>query len=121
MNPEIKDKWLAALESGQYQQGKGVLRNASNEYCCLGVLCDLLAPNCWSSETREVSTAVNGVDLRVESYDFMGELYGREPYSLPRDLAFPTELDHGDIREVIEMNDAGESFSAIAKYIREHL
>jgi hypothetical protein len=40
MNPEIKALWLAALRSGEYEQGKGYL-NRSGTFCCLGVLCDL--------------------------------------------------------------------------------
>ena len=44
MNPKVKDKWVAALRSGDYIQGHYRLRTyTSNEdtYCCLGVLCDL--------------------------------------------------------------------------------
>lgn len=41
MNPEVKEQWLAALRSGEYSQGIGVLRRADDTYCCLGVLTDL--------------------------------------------------------------------------------
>lgn len=44
MNPEIKEKWLEALRSGDYTKGEGQLvtfRADKKEYCCLGVLCDL--------------------------------------------------------------------------------
>jgi hypothetical protein len=41
MNSEVKAKWVAALRSGEYQQGRGELRSISNCFCCLGVLCDL--------------------------------------------------------------------------------
>jgi hypothetical protein len=44
MNPEIKAMWVSALRSSNYKQGHGSLRNTGNEYCCLGVLCDLM-PN----------------------------------------------------------------------------
>lgn len=37
MNHETKTRWLAALESGEYQQCSGTLSNGSG-YCCLGVL-----------------------------------------------------------------------------------
>lgn len=40
MDQEIKVKWMNALNSGKYKQGKCVLRK-HDEYCCLGVLCDL--------------------------------------------------------------------------------
>lgn len=43
MNKEIKLKWIEALRSGNYKQGRGQLRNHRNEYCCLGVLCDIHA------------------------------------------------------------------------------
>lgn len=48
MNPEIKAKWVAALRSGDYQQGYGQLREMPDPvtgkrgHCCLGVLCDVL-------------------------------------------------------------------------------
>lgn len=45
MKPEVKEKWVAALRSGEYQQGLNVLAHRDDEgamsYCCLGVLCDL--------------------------------------------------------------------------------
>ena len=43
MNTEIKAKWVAALRSGEYKQGKNRLRNKDNNFCCLGVLCNLHA------------------------------------------------------------------------------
>lgn len=45
MNPEVKAKWLAALRSGEYEQGQYRLKrefeDGESRYCCLGVLCDL--------------------------------------------------------------------------------
>lgn len=48
MNQEIKEKWISALESGQYEQAKGALRIKgyqkydgsfqSTTHCALGVL-----------------------------------------------------------------------------------
>lgn len=43
MNPDIKARWVAALRSGEYKQGRGRLRSSANEFCCLGVLCNLHA------------------------------------------------------------------------------
>jgi hypothetical protein len=40
MKPDVKQAWLTALRSGDYQQGQGYLRQG-DQYCCLGVLCDL--------------------------------------------------------------------------------
>ncbi len=43
MKKSIKKAWVAALRSGEYKQGTGQLRNKRNEFCCLGVLCNLHA------------------------------------------------------------------------------
>ena len=40
MKQEIKEKWVAALRSGEYKQGTDYL-NANGNFCCLGVLTDL--------------------------------------------------------------------------------
>lgn len=47
MNKKTKAKWVKALRSGKYQQGRGALKrtllenNTTYEYCCLGVACDI--------------------------------------------------------------------------------
>lgn len=41
MNKQVKDKLVKALRSGDYTQGIGKLNDSSNNFCCLGVLCDL--------------------------------------------------------------------------------
>ena len=50
MDPKLKRKWLAALRSGKYLQGRNRLRRG-NRFCCLGVLadvagCDWITPDC---------------------------------------------------------------------------
>ena len=40
MRAEIKDKWVAALRSGEYVRTRETLRDDYG-FCCLGVLCDL--------------------------------------------------------------------------------
>lgn len=41
MNDDVKEKWVKALRSGEYEAGRQALRTNSERYCCLGVLCDL--------------------------------------------------------------------------------
>ena len=45
MIPEIKEKWVRALRSGEYKQAEQSLRReitpGTMGYCCLGVLTDL--------------------------------------------------------------------------------
>lgn len=44
----LRDRWIAALRSGEYEQGYGALREIGG-YCCLGVLADLINPHGWTS------------------------------------------------------------------------
>ena len=41
INKELVRQWVDALRSGKYKQGRRALRNVDNEFCCLGVLCDI--------------------------------------------------------------------------------
>lgn len=34
----MKDKWVKALRSGEYEQGRNILKDTHGRYCCLGVL-----------------------------------------------------------------------------------
>lgn len=40
MNNNAK-KWVEALRSGKYKQGQHLLRNEKDEFCCLGVACEV--------------------------------------------------------------------------------
>lgn len=37
-------KWINALRSGKYKQGRYALQDSNNGYCCLGVACKILIP-----------------------------------------------------------------------------
>lgn len=45
MKKRVLTKWLKALRSGKYKQGRGALcqidKKGAESFCCLGVLCDL--------------------------------------------------------------------------------
>jgi len=41
MNTEIKAKWVGALRSGEYKQGRDYLHRDDGSMCCLGVLCEI--------------------------------------------------------------------------------
>ena len=41
-NRDNIQKWVDALRSGDYKQGNGCLRDHNDNYCCLGVACEVL-------------------------------------------------------------------------------
>jgi len=56
--------WTDALRSGKYQQGVYFLRNSSNEFCCLGVACQVYLENNPDTDLQWTSTD-NGSLYRI--------------------------------------------------------
>lgn len=109
---EIRAKWLEALRSGNYKQGKFGLRTGDT-FCCLGVLCDTVDPTAWVK------------DKTAETYTWHnrgGTLHGTEIKNLIGGL------DSKAQGELVDMNDSAEddqpnptNFAEIADWIEEKL
>ena len=108
MNKEIKDKWVKALRSGEYKQGRFYLQQ-DNLFCCLGVLCKVLDVPNFVSDYRNNTTAFN-----------FGNEYSHA--GLPTTFCQNIELSDIEEGELINMNDElGKNFSQIADYIEANL
>lgn len=65
MNIEPCKKLIEALRSDKYIQGKRMLRNsAGNQFCVLGVACDVFNPDSWIWDNGFLY-AFNGVRYRA--------------------------------------------------------
>lgn len=108
MNTEIKQKWLTALRSGEYKQGRGNL-HYKDEYCCLGVLCDLHA--------KETNSEWTNHDDYPYKYFYSTQLLPQQVCEWSGiDISLTVE------RDLICLNDsAGKSFNEIADFIEEKL
>lgn len=96
MNQQQKEVWIAALRSGQYQQGKGVLKSFDGRYCCLGVAAE-----------------VCGIESTSPGY--IKQAAPELPFT---DFAF---LPHEIQAHLADMNDTGKPFAEIADYIEQHV
>lgn len=110
MNKEIADKWVAALRSGQYKQGRKYLR-CGNQYCCLGVLCEVVGV----IPTKEIVTDLPGTEF----------VYDGKKHSLSTGVLQKTAMadDQGclpDGRYLSRLNDLGLTFDQIADLIEQH-
>lgn len=113
MNAEIKQQWLAALRSGEYQQGYKQLRSW-DYFCCLGVLCDLHAK----------TTSGQWVDERYEgAFETLPRVvveWAGLPDSSPEIPTTGYEL--ATYNDGYEVNDLPpHSFTQIADLIEAHL
>lgn len=118
MNSEVKAKWIAALHSGKYVQGRTYLRGTDNTFCCLGVLCQVAIEE--------------GVALRVTAHEYAYQ-YGDEEAigSLPKEVrtwadctanpivVFPRDDSRNTLSSINDMTNLG--FHAIADMIDESL
>lgn len=123
MNPEVKAKWLAALRSGKYAQGAGKLRTVNNEYCCLGVLCDVAV------KEGVIPEGVVGPSMLLpvvqELYQYGSDMHtGFLPHEV-RQWALtsfdPNVMDGNDIHSLSYLNDERLPFSYIADLIERSL
>lgn len=108
MDSEIKQKWVDALRSGKYKQGKSCLRRA-DRYDVLGVLCDVHDPDGWG----EVDPNHGGVRHRGEIGGIGREM--REEFGFEKYVAIPEPVDGN--RLLTQLNDKGYTFEQIADII----
>lgn len=114
MKEKIKQAWIAALRSGEYEQGKKQLRKGDH-FCCLGVLCNLHAqahPKIAAQQrTTDAYMGISGV-LPVAVVKWAG-LNTRDPIVKASTTESKTWLSL--------INDNGVSFDYIADLIEKQL
>ena len=70
MKEDIKNKWVAALRSGDYKQGRNALEK-NGEFCCLGVLSDLsIKEDICTKKAKDISGA--GLVTFYDKFDNFG-------------------------------------------------
>jgi len=121
MNKKIKTKWLKALRSGKYEQGKEYLRQqqvdedgnqlGKESFCCLGVLCDVIKKD-----------LQNKLDDSLEwDHNYDQSAFDESETELSERLLSFVGLKPETQSKLIEMNDNGTSFKKIAGYISKNL
>jgi hypothetical protein len=116
-NEEVIGRWVDALRSGEYSQGKGALCefNKSNySYCCLGVLCEL---------AKQDGIVVKKEILYCNGYSEGYASYNGSSGTLPQDVITWAGLPSGNpitwAGFLTNLNDYGMSFTEIADVIEE--
>lgn len=117
MKREIRDKWVAALRSGEYKQGTSVLRRShpgGDTFCCLGVLCDL-------AEKEGIISS----EIKVDAFGEPMYYYGAYDAFLPGPVRVwsgvgeaPSPFADSEHNTLVYLNDeAGYNFNEIADVI----
>ena len=104
-NQQRKERWIAALRSGEYPQHRGKLNNhkaldtdKATAFCCIGVL-----------------AKVESAERTQEEYRAYGEVSGLYPQQVYSPIYKATTSVSG---RLVQMNDhENKSFSEIADYL----
>ena len=122
MDPELKAKWIAALRSGEYKQGKNRLHsNEDNSFCCLGVLCEVAG---YKKENVNHIPSFGHVDDSGNVYYIPS--FGHCAISIPNEFFGFTFKEGVDSPrdKVMAFNDAEgkqhKGFKGLATYIEKH-
>ena len=99
MRPVVK-RWVEALRSGEYEQGKHFLEK-DGKFCCLGVLCKIEGHYYEEGKSQILPEALR---YKIGIKSSIGE------YSLPNE----------EFNSLTELNDNGYDFESIANFIEKN-
>jgi len=112
LDPEFKAKWVTALRSGKYEQGRSKLAHKEDgyiTYCCLGVACII--------EGVPLAAIVNEGMPSPAIQQWVGSKLAVNAF-----LTKNIDSEKGDPHYTLtRMNDDGKSFAEIATWIEENL
>lgn len=133
MKKDIAKKWVRALRSGKYKQGKGYLKQftSKNEprHCCLGVLCELYNDTMKKNHKKtlyieEMQDNSSGTSfVRFDLVDGGLPKVVKKWADIKNTLGeFQINCGEYDIEESLaDLNDTGKKFSTIADIIEKNV
>lgn len=141
MKTEIKTRWVEALRSGDYKQGKSFLATEDSgemRYCCLGVLCELASQHGVVERDGGTSCDIEDCDLNHGGYRFKGEpVAGVNSTAASRTVLPAAVMEWAGLDDpnpsvtykngtplktaLANLNDSGWQFTEIADLIEEGL
>lgn len=118
LKPDVKEKWLSALRSGDYKQTRATLSDTMG-YCCLGVVANECLPKASIARMAGAVMSVSPYPDRPMDLETVGVGYSA---SLPDWALGYLELDPDAQTRLIELNDTEQAdFSSIADWIEKVL
>jgi len=111
MKKNIADKWVAALRSGKYTQGKSRLKTDTG-FCCLGVLCDIAPMGKWNDSDNHF--------IEEDSYQNIFLSHTVKDWAGISDVSGYFVTKENKVIHLTNLNDDGTKFNKIADIIEEH-
>lgn len=121
------EKWVEALESGDFRQGTGRLRCGGDHYCCLGVACEIYRRETGKGEWHalpgeapvfRVEGLVSDCTLLQPVRDWLGVRTPTGAYLEVEATDAPSARWGSHNHSLTGRNDKGYTFAEIAEIIR---
>ena len=115
MKRDVMKKWVTALRSNKYKQGKECLLK-DGKHCCLGVLCEIYNKDRTRQGKNPIKTYINDEKL---------VRFGRESAVLPETVRRWAGM-HSKVgwlpcsNHLAGLNDLGVKFKTLANKIEKH-
>ena len=134
MKKTVMKKWVKALRSGKFKQGRGTLkqynRQGDAQHCCLGVLCELYNQDMVKKKKKKLSEKV----ISSDSYHHSSFLHGFVEFNRSRDYLPKKVTEWAGIENnlgcfvyknhkdgcLADLNDDGTRFKSIANIIEKN-
>lgn len=116
-----------ALKSGEFTQGRLVLRSPNGNWCCLGVLCELYRRDTGNGEWKGEYTCDDysnsrGVLFEISKYSTFSQLVKPVTEWAGLDSNDPTVYDGtGNKKSLAALNDARTDWNTLAGIIERNL
>lgn len=129
MKKNVMKKWVKALRSGKYKQGRSFLKQFNSKkqprHCCLGVLCEL-----YNEEMKKNHKKSLIVDTTGDSFGIARTVcfFGANDSGLPKVVKDWSGMrgsfgffrtDTNDEESLSNLNDTGKTFKTISKIIEK--
>ena len=112
MDKHLKEKWITALQSGEFKKGKGYLcqttEHGTDEYCCLGVLASILGV----PRTKFPKFNVYHYDVDTNK--------GSESYLTGFTTFIPKKYEIPYQVELSEINDSNDTWDKAIEFIEDN-
>jgi hypothetical protein len=99
--------WVEALRSGKYEQTTGVLRNAGEGRCCLGVACEVLSTQ-WEKNGADYWTPLG---FKMDGYlpEPIGQRFGLDSQAMAKFVRWNDNVRKSfeEIADIIEREPPG--------------
>lgn len=115
INPNLKQRWVKALRSGEYNQGDEYLCDSYNNFCCLGVLADIEYDGDWIKDNKSDVWGLRGTNRQEPETNIGFENICK--HFLPTNFANKCGLSIETQEDLADLNDSGDSFETIAEWI----